>query len=234
MSFWQAALPAAAATAAGLGAWGVAWPTSQLFGRAIARTGRADTLALTFDDGPNPAVTPGLLELLERHHVTASFFLIGRWARAHAALAREISARGHLVGNHTGTHSGTAFLSAARMAAEVRAGAEAIEAATGIRPRWLRPPFGRRGPAMARVAREAGLAGVVMWSRSAHDYRAEPPARVTARLGRARGGDILLLHDGDPARDGADRTNTLAALAQLLPRWKDAGLRMVTPDEIVL
>jgi peptidoglycan/xylan/chitin deacetylase (PgdA/CDA1 family) len=84
------------------------------------------------------------------------------------------------------------------------------------------------------VVREAGLAGVVMWSRSAHDYRAEPAARVTARLARARGGDILLLHDGDPARDGADRSNTVAALGELLPRWKAAGLRMVTPDEIGL
>src|SRR5262245_35426648 len=90
--------------AAGLCAWGAHHPASELFGRTERRIARERAIALTFDDGPNPAATPQLLDLLDRHEARATFFLIGRHVRACPSLTAEIAARGHTIGNHTETH----------------------------------------------------------------------------------------------------------------------------------
>jgi len=108
---------------------------------------------------------------------------------------------------------------------------EAIEAATGGKPRWMRPPFGYRSPLLAGVIRKRGGAGVVMWSRSGRDWNPQPVAKVIHRLRRVRGGDIVLLHDGDHRVPEGDRRHTLTALEYWLPRWKDAGLRFVTLND---
>src|SRR5258708_11714213 len=98
-------------TAAGIGTWGAVGPSSELFGPTVRHTASTKTLALTFDDGPNPVVTPKLLDLFERYSVRATFFLIGKFARACPDLVREISARGHLLGNPTETHADLIFQS---------------------------------------------------------------------------------------------------------------------------
>src|SRR5215467_14023405 len=85
-------------------AFGGVHPRSQLFGRTIRHTGAAKKLAITFDDGPNPALTPKLLDLLERYKARATFFMIGRFVRACPALAKEVQSRGHRLANHTETH----------------------------------------------------------------------------------------------------------------------------------
>src|SRR4051794_31987385 len=95
-----AEVPAAAAVFV----WGAYHPAAQLFGRTLHRLESPGTLALTFDDGPNPAITPRLLELLHRHGAHATFFLIGQWARACPGIVRDIAASGHTIGNHTDTH----------------------------------------------------------------------------------------------------------------------------------
>src|SRR5438876_11580779 len=102
---------AAAAAAGGAIAYGTAWPRAQFFGSTICRTNSARKLAITFDDGPNPAVTPRLLDLLDRYTARATFFLIGRWAQACPGIVREIAARGHAIGNHTDTHPNLLLLS---------------------------------------------------------------------------------------------------------------------------
>ena len=107
------------ASAAGVCAWGAVSPSSQLFGPTIRHTGNPRTLALTFDDGPNPAVTPALLDLLARYDAKATFFLIGQRVRAVPELAREIAARGNIIGNHTETHPALTFLSRRRITAEL-------------------------------------------------------------------------------------------------------------------
>lgn len=212
--------------------WAAVAPSSQLFGPTIRRTGDASTIALTFDDGPNPAATPALLALLERYNAKATFFLIGRNVRAFPALAKEIAARGHVIGNHTETHPRLAFLPPARIADELSRCDDAIAAATGKKPRWMRPPFGFRGPQLGGVVRKRGCAGVVMWSVWARDWKPQPPEPVIQRLRRVGGGDIVLLHDGDHRVLEGDRRHTVAALEHWLPRWKDAGIRFVTLDEI--
>jgi peptidoglycan/xylan/chitin deacetylase (PgdA/CDA1 family) len=226
MSAWRASLGAAAA-GAGLFAWGACHPASQLFGSTRRHVG-AGELALTFDDGPNPAATPRLLDVLARYNVLATFFLVGRFVDAHPALAAEIAARGHAIGNHTTTHPSLVWQAPARMAAEIGACQQSIEQAIGRRPVWFRPPFGYRSPLLAPVVRNTGLHGIVMWSKTEYDWRREPPGRLVARMGRAGSGDIVLLHDGNYRMSGADRSWTIDAVNHWLPRWLDAGLKLVS------
>ena len=222
----------AACAGAGIFAWGAVAPTSQLFGPTLTHTGEPSTLALTFDDGPNPAVTPSLLDLLDRYRVKATFFLIGARVRLTPGLAQEIAARGHAIGNHTDTHPALTFCSARRIKEELDRCDEAIEATTNEKPRWMRPPFGFRGPQLAGIVRGRHDSGVAMWSVWAHDWKPQPPEPVIRRLRRARGGDIVLLHDGDHRVPEGDRGHTVAALEYWLPRWRDAGLRFVSLDEL--
>jgi peptidoglycan/xylan/chitin deacetylase (PgdA/CDA1 family) len=221
----------AASAAAATFAWGATSASAQLFGRTIRRTGDASTMALTFDDGPNPAATPQLLELLDRHRAQATFFLIGKHVRAFPSLAKEIAERGHTVGNHTETHPKLTFLSTHSIDQELDRCDAAIEAATGRIPRWMRPPFGFRGPQLDAVVRRHGGSGVVMWSAMARDWNPQPAARVIERLRRARGSDIVLLHDADHRALEGDRGHTLTAVEYWLPRWQDRGIRFVNLDE---
>ncbi|MBI3661518.1 MAG: polysaccharide deacetylase family protein [Acidobacteria bacterium] len=225
---------AAAVLAAGAGAtaWGALVPRAQLFGRTIRHTGKPGTLALTFDDGPNPALTPRLLRLLEEHHVRATFFLIGRFVRECPSLVAEIAAQGHTIGNHTYTHPRLFWMTPAQIADELARCQDAIHQVCGQRPVWMRPPFGIRGPHLSLVVRRAGFRGVVMWSRWARDWKPKHIATMVERLRRVRGGDVLLLHDGDHRHLRGDRHLTLAALDYWLPMWKNAGLGFVTLDDI--
>ena len=227
------AIPAILATGGGCAAaicsWGAVAPSSQLFGRTVRRTGDASSMALTFDDGPNPAITPALLGLLARHKIRATFFLIGQRVGKSPELAREIGERGHSVGNHTHTHPALPFLSPRRIAEELDRCDDAIASATGGRTSWMRPPYGFRGPQLDATIRRRGCGTrVVMWSMAAWDWKPQPAEPVIKRLCRARGGDIVLLHDGDHRAGEGDRRHTVAALEYWLPRWIDAGLRFVS------
>jgi len=220
--------------AAGLYAWGAVAPDAQIFGPTLRRLDDGSRMAITFDDGPNPVVTPGVLELLERYRATATFFLIGQRVRAFPALAREIVESGHAVGNHTETHPSLTFLSSGRIAEELERCDDAIVAATGKKPRWMRPPYGYRSPLLDAIVRRRGGAGVAMWNVAARDWRTHSPEPVIQRLHRARGGDIVLLHDGDHRVPQGKRGHVVAALEYWLPRWRDAGIQFVNLDEVQL
>ena len=105
-------------------------------------------------------------------------------------------------------------------------------AAAGVTPRWMRPPYGYRNPWLNGVVTRRGNAGVAMWSIAARDWKTEAAEPVIERLRRARGGDIVLLHDGDHRVPEGKRLHVVAALEYWLPRWKDAGVRFVTMNEI--
>jgi peptidoglycan/xylan/chitin deacetylase (PgdA/CDA1 family) len=225
---WGAVL----AAGAGAVAWGAVAPGSQLFGSTIRRTGKRNTVALTFDDGPNPALTPRLLRLLAENHIHATFFLMGRYVRECPSLVQEIAAAGHTIGNHTDTHPNLFWMTPANIAGELARCQDAIDKACGQRPVWMRPPFGIRGPHLFPVVRRVGLRGVVMWSRLALDWKPQTIAEMVHRLRRVRGGDIVLLHDGDHRRQRGDRNLTLAALDYWLPLWISAGLQFVSLDGI--
>src|SRR5215831_5539593 len=124
----------------GLCAWSACHPSSQIFGRTLRQTGRDRTIALTFDDGPNPAATPQLLDLLERFDAQGTFFLIGRHVRACPELSAEIAARGHGIGNHTDSHPNLLWLSRQRILDELERCSASIADATGLCPQIMRPP----------------------------------------------------------------------------------------------
>jgi len=222
-----------AAAVAGTVAWAAVAPSSQLFGPTVRCTASAQQIALTFDDGPNPAVTPQLLDLFDRHSVRATFFVIGKFVRVCPDLVKEISARGHAIGNHTYTHANLFLRSRTGIRDELERCQEAIaEAVRGEPPHSMRPPYGYRNPLLEGEARRAGLQ-VAMWSKICHDWKPQPPERLIERLAsvaRAErsSGDIVLLHDGDHRALGADRHHVARALEHWLPRWRDAGMEFVT------
>jgi peptidoglycan-N-acetylglucosamine deacetylase len=218
----------------GLYAWGAVASGSQIFGPTLRRLDDASRMAITFDDGPNPAATLGVLKLLARYEATATFFLIGQRVRAFPGLAREIASRGHAIGNHTETHPSLTFLSAGRIADELERCDDAIFSAAGKSPRWMRPPFGYRSPLLDGIVRRRGGAGVAMWNVAAKDWRTHTPELVIQRLRRARGGDIVLLHDGDHRVLEGKRGHVVKALEYWLPRWRDAGIQFVNLDEAQL
>jgi peptidoglycan-N-acetylglucosamine deacetylase len=218
--------------AAGIYAWGALVPSSQLFGPTVRSTGNASTLALTFDDGPNPAATPRILDLLARYDIRATFYVIGRHVRAFPELAKEIVARGHAIGNHTETHPSLALCSPSRIREELDRCDQAISSATGVTARWMRPPYGFRSPQLGSILAARGNSGVAMWSVMARDWKPQPAEPVIERLRRARGGDIVLLHDGDHQKLEGERSHVVAALEYWLPRWKDSGLRLITMNEM--
>lgn len=239
MTPWLIAAPAVAAGLAGVTAYGAVHPRSQLFGHTIFRTGQPRKLAITFDDGPNPAITPKLLDLLDRYHAKATFFLVGKYVRESPALAKETAARGHLLGNHTDTHPNLFFCGPGETHTELLRCSEAIHTATWEQPRWFRPPFGFRSPWTIEIALRLGMP-TVMWTLIPGDWRQKPAewlidrmkpiaTRAQEKSSRApASGDVLCLHDGDYARPNADRSRTLTALEFWLSRWRDLGLEFVT------
>jgi peptidoglycan/xylan/chitin deacetylase (PgdA/CDA1 family) len=248
---WLIGTPAAIVAAAGIAAYGAVYPRAQLFGRTICRTNSPRKLAITFDDGPNPAITPKLLDLLDRHNAKATFFLIGRYVRECPELVKETMTRGHIVGNHTETHPNLSRKSRKEIRVELHLCNDAISNAIGAEPRWFRPPYGMRNPWVIPAAREFGYR-TVMWTLIPGDWQEKPAEWLIPRmqpieqhaqqnLKAAPGssidsnatGDILCLHDGGHRELNADRSRTLAALEHWLPRWRDLGLEFVTIDEAV-
>jgi peptidoglycan-N-acetylglucosamine deacetylase len=239
---WLLTAPVTAlATATGLTIYGAVHPRAQLFGPTICRTGSARRLALTFDDGPNPSITPRFLDLLDRYHARATFFLIGRYARECPALVREIAGRGHVIGNHTQTHPNLFWLGPAQIREELRRCQEAIVDASVAAPEWFRPPFGLRNPALAGAARELDLR-VVMWTLLPGDWRAKSDEWLIQRIEpiadhaknanlHSAFGDVICLHDGSHRAQNFDRHHTLKALEHCLPRWRDLGLEFVTIED---
>jgi peptidoglycan/xylan/chitin deacetylase (PgdA/CDA1 family) len=238
------AVSAGVVCGAGAYAYGGLHSQSQLFGPTLRHTRSAKQFALTFDDGPNPAATPRLLDLLDRHKVRATFFLIGSYVRACPELARETAARGHQICNHTETHPNLFWVSPVRLRQELENCQAAIAEVIGQTPRWMRPPFGARSPFLDGIARKMGFRAVVMWTQMPGDWKPKPAEWLIAKMrpvmahiehrgsDAKQGGDILVLHDGDHRFLNADRNRTLQALEYWLPRWRDAGLEFVTIEDV--
>ena len=241
------AAPSAIAVAGGIVGYGAAYPGSQLFGRTVRRTNAPRKLAITFDDGPNPAITPKLLDLFERYSGRATFFLIGDFVRQCPELARETVARGHRLGNHTDTHPNLFKRTPSQIRAQLQRCNQAISDATGAAPNWFRPPYGLRNPWVIPAAHRLGLQAV-MWTVITYDWKAQSPEWLIPRMAPIAQhaqqnaasntpahahGDILCLHDGNHRHQHADRRCTLAALEYWMPRWRDLGLEFVTIDEAV-
>lgn len=212
------------------------WPRSTWLGANLLRLPAASAargeVALTIDDGPNPAITPTVLDLLDAAGARATFFVIASNAERHPDLCREIVRRGHSVQNHSHRHShGFSLLGHAALTREIGRAQDALTAITGTRPVFFRAPAGLRNPFLAPVLHRMGLQ-LASWTRRGFDTVKRDPADVLARLTRnLRAGDILLLHDGNTATTASGRPVVLEVLPTLLRRIADAGLHAVTLDD---
>ncbi len=231
-SAWPWALGAIAANHVALTAGGL-WPRSHWLGsnwtRLPAAAAARREVAVTIDDGPDPAVTPIVLDLLDAHRARASFFCIARQARAHAALCREIVARGHSVENHSDRHShGFSLLGPGAMAREIDAAQKSLADITGQAPRFFRAPAGLRNPFLQPVLQRLDLQ-LVSWTRRGFDTVRSDPVAMLARLAHGlAAGDIVLLHDGHAARTPSGEPVVVPVLPRLLDRIAAAGLVAVT------
>ena len=209
-------------------------PTGQRYGRAFTGLARGTSqLALTYDDGPNDPHTLRLLETLARHDVHATFFLIGRYVRQRPDLVREIVRAGHVVGNHTFTHPLLTFKSAGETRKELASCRAALEDAIGQPSNLFRPPFGGRRPGTLRIARELGLEPV-MWNVTGYDWKAPAAAVIEKKVtSQIRGGDVILLHDGDDKQMGADRSQTILATNHLITRYKSEAYEFATIPQMM-
>lgn len=223
-SMWPQALGAVAASHAAIAVAGLL-PRASLLGPNLSRLPptAGPVVALTFDDGPDPEVTPRVAALLASAGVRATFFCIGQRAEQHPEVVRALRDAGHGIENHTYHHHNTfAFGGPRHLVAEIRCAQDAL-AQSGPPPRFFRAPAGIQSPWVPGAVAAVGLRHV-SWTRRGFDTVTADSGRVARRLlTNLRPGDILLLHDGRAARDGAGRPVVLDALSRVLDAMTAAG-----------
>jgi peptidoglycan-N-acetylglucosamine deacetylase len=231
---YRSIVSAAAAIAASAMGYQSMAPSGQWFGRTFTGLGPGSKqLALTFDDGPNDPYTQRLLQVLARHEVHATFFLIGRYVQQRPDIVRELLKAGHVVGNHTFTHPLLIFKSAQELRSEFDRCGRALTDAVGEHSNLFRPPFGGRRPGVLRIARQMGLEPT-MWNVTGYDWSASSAEHIERKVtSRVRGGNVILLHDGGHRDFGADRSFTVTATDRLIARYKSEGYKFVTIPEMM-
>jgi peptidoglycan/xylan/chitin deacetylase (PgdA/CDA1 family) len=189
----------------------------------LAGVGAPGGVALTFDDGPHPQGTPAVLGLLEDLGWTATFFLLGSQVAQDPRAARAVVEAGHEVAVHGYTHGNHLLRSAPALVADLRAASDLITAATGVRPRWFRPPYGVLSGGSLLAARAAGLRPV-LWTAWGRDWRPTTPAAITeVVVSGLREGGTILLHDSDCTSTPGSWRATAASLPQLARHVRAQG-----------
>jgi len=212
------------------------WPRSQALGsnwtRLPAAAAARGEVAITIDDGPDPEVTPTLLEILAAHRARATFFCIGERIERFPQLARDCIAQGHAIENHSQRHRHVfSLLGPAALRRELQSAQTTIERVCGARPRFFRAPAGLRSPLLDPVLQRLQLQ-LVSWTRRGFDTVNADVDAVLARLtDQLAAGDILLLHDGHAARTRTGSPAVLEVLPRLLEAIEQRGLRVVTLHE---
>jgi peptidoglycan/xylan/chitin deacetylase (PgdA/CDA1 family) len=215
------------------------WPESQLYGRTLLAGANPNEWALTYDDGPNDIHTGRLLEILARHNVRATFFMIGSRVRLRSQIAREVLAAGHCIGNHTVTHPRLMWCSPARVWSELAECNAILSDTLGEQPKFFRPPFGARRPDILRLARALELTPV-MWNVHSCDWKIASPDALLTRIEqgiasntRKHRGSNILMHDGGHLALGTDRSTTVRATELLLEKYSGGEINFVTPERWV-
>jgi len=217
----------------GLALVGVLVPQLEMFADVLSRgSGERRVVALTFDDGPSATTTPQVLEQLARASVKATFFVVGEKVDRHPDVVRAIAEAGHELGVHGYRHHRLyAFLTPKAVAEDIRHAQDAVERASGVRPRWFRPPVGFVSPRTAAGARRAG-ASIVAWTiRSLDGLANADPRSVAARVERRlTPGAIVVLHDAAERED--HEPASLRALPAILENIARRGFLGVSVSEL--
>jgi peptidoglycan/xylan/chitin deacetylase (PgdA/CDA1 family) len=210
------------------------WPTLRAYGRSfLGLQPGSRKLALTYDDGPNDPDTLRLMEVLDRHDVKATFFVLGRFVQQKPEIVRALVAAGHVIGNHTWDHPLLIFASGSELRRQVQQTQSAVFDACGVTPSLFRPPFGGRRPGTLSTVRELGLTPV-MWNVTCFDWKPTSADKVLAHAQKQiRGGDVILMHDGDQLAMGADRSHSVAATDRFIAGCKSQGYEFVTVPEMM-
>lgn len=215
------------------------WPRSRWLGPNLTQLPAAATarkeIALTIDDGPDPAVTPRVLDLLDRYAAKASFFCIGAKAERYPALCREIVRRGHTVENHSQHHRHHFSLMGFKaIEREVKSAQDTLAAISGQRPVFFRPPAGLRNPFLEPVLAKLQLT-LTTWSVRGFDTRTRDASLVVKRLqGGLRAGAIVLVHDGNAALTRDGQPVIFSVLPAILELAGAQGFKAVTLREAIL
>jgi peptidoglycan/xylan/chitin deacetylase (PgdA/CDA1 family) len=228
----QAALAATGLVAAGAAAHGAFHRNSPFFGGSLGRLpGAGRIVSLTFDDGPNPVATPRILAALKAKGVRATFFLLGRHVEQWPDLARAVVDAGHQVGNHGYSHARLYRRGPGFTRNDLTKGTDAIERATGVRPRLFRAPHGFRAPWVTPIARSLGQR-TIGWTLGVWDTDRPGSEEIARRaVAGARPGTILLLHDGDGYDPKGDRAQTAAAVSLIVDGLRGRGYKFDTLPE---
>jgi peptidoglycan/xylan/chitin deacetylase (PgdA/CDA1 family) len=215
------------------------WPRSTWLGSNWTRlpppSATLGKVAITIDDGPDPEVTPQVLALLDQHRARATFFCVGARVSRYPDLARDMVRRGHSIENHSQRHRHNFSLLGPRgMREEITCAQETIHSITGTRPQFFRAPAGLRNPFLDPVLTRLNLQ-LASWTRRGFDTVNADAAAVLARLvDNLAAGDILLLHDGNAARDSRGRPVILEVLPRLLETLQVKNLKPVTLPSVLV
>ncbi len=213
---------------------GIARPGSQLFYPTVTHGSRSSRhVALTFDDGPDPEVTPEVLKLLREYRAHATFFVIGKWLDANPELGKHILEQGHVLANHSWSHSRLQnFYFNRRHACEIEKCQQLIHKLGGKSPVMFRPPIGLKSCELAKAAFRQNII-LVAWSLHSRDSRLRSPEKIAARvLEKIRAGDIVLMHDGHDL-PGRHRSQCVQALRLILYGLQSKGLQCATVPDLL-
>lgn len=189
-------------------------------------------VALTFDDGPDPRFTNGVLDVLNQYNVPATFFMLGSKAVANPKIVKQVQNRGHVIGNHTYYHPNLVKESEIKtLEQEVTRTEDALNDIIGYRTKLFRPPYGFLYNELVEKLGEMNYY-VIAWSVDSLDWQEEPPEVIASNvLDKIHPGAIILMHDG--AESGGDRTNTIESLHQIIPALQKQGYEFVTVPELL-
>ncbi|MFI5053315.1 MAG: polysaccharide deacetylase family protein [Acidimicrobiia bacterium] len=204
-------------------------PIGVRFTPSLVGVGRHGHVALTFDDGPDPSSTPEFLDVLGGLGWHATFFMLGAMARRAPSLAHDVADAGHEIAVHGDVHGNMLRRTPRATTDDIARAYDAVADATGVEPRWFRPPFGISSYSSLRAARALGMT-TVLWTTWGRDWRREAtPASVAADVTRRYvDGGTVLLHDSDCTSYPGSWQSALGALPRLADEFAARGLKVGT------
>lgn len=185
-------------------------------------------IALTFDDGPNPIYGPQIQGELKRYNVPATFFYVGQQVQRYPTIAAQAHNAGFIIGNHSWDHADLTHLSSTQVQSEFTETSNAIFKATGVTPTLMRPPYGAVNSAIENQSAQLGMS-TILWDIDPQDWkRPGTNAIVQNVVTHIHNGAIILMHEG-----GGDRSQTVAALVQIIPALRLRGYHFVTIPQMI-